>query len=434
MMELVLIATAIFCLLVVSALFSGSETALTAVSRARMHQLEEEGDRRAATVNRLIEDPERLIGSILIGNNLVNILSSALTTSLFIGLFGSAGVFMATALMTVIVVIFAEVMPKTFAINNAERAALLVAPLMRVIISVFSPFARLVVGIANGLLKVCGVRTGENPVSSAYEEIRGAINLHHKKEAIVKKDKDMLAGILDLSRLELSDLMVHRTQMVSLDADDPPNILLDAILKSSFSRLPVWREDPDNIIGVIHYKDVLNSCYQNRCDIEKLDIPALAREAWFVPETRSVQDQLSAFLRNKKHFALVVDEYGAVQGLVTLEDILEEIVGEIQDEYDETSSGIRPASDGSVYIDGDTPIRDINRHLEWNLPEDGPTTLAGLIIEAARTIPEPGDIFHFYGFRFQVMRKKRNVLVSIRVTPVDREHEKNREKKAATHS
>ncbi len=416
--DLLLVSLAILALLGISAFFSGSETALTAVSRARMHKLEKDGNKNASAVNGLIAAKERLIGTLLLGNNLVNILASALTTSLFLDLFGSAGVLYATIVMTALVVIFAEVLPKTYAIQNPERAALKVAPLFRTLVVLFGPLSAFVEKIVKLILVFLDRKSATSEEQlTAHDELRGAIDLHHKEGSVVKHDKDMLGGVLDLKELDIEDVMIHRTKMTALNADDPARKLIDEALKSSFTRLPLWRNEPENIVGVLHVKDLVRAYANCNGDVDKIDVQALIIAPWFVPETTSLKDQLTAFLRKKQHFALVVDEYGEVQGLLTLEDILEEIVGDILDEHDSASTGIRPQPDGSVNVDGPVPIRDLNRQFDWNLPDENATTIAGLVIHNAQAIPEPGQRFTFHNFMFEVLRRKRNQITALRITP-----------------
>lgn len=415
--ELALTLGGILVLLVLSAFFSGSETAITAASRARMHALEKDGDTAAGLVNRLVSAPGRLIGAILIGNNLVNILASALATSLFLGLFGQAGVAYATLAMTALVVLFAEVLPKTYAITAPDRVAIKAAPFLRVVVVLLSPLVTVVQLVVRSILGRNAEGASERLVS-AHEELRGAIDLHHQEGGVVKHDRDMLGGILDLRELEVGDVMVHRTNMQSVNADDPPKKLMDEILKSPFTRLPVWREEPENIVGVLHVKDLLRQLHRKTATPEEIDILDLASDPWFVPDTTSLKNQLNAFLKRKAHFALVVDEYGEVMGLVTLEDILEEIVGQIADEHDVPDAAIRPQADGTVNVDGIVPIRDLNRRMDWYLPDEEATTIAGLVIHEAQTIPEPGQAFTFYGFRFEILRKQRNQITAMRITPL----------------
>jgi Mg2+/Co2+ transporter CorB len=412
---------AIIGLLIVSAFFSGSETALTAASRARMHALEEDDNKRARLVNKLLSARERLIGAILLGNNLANIAASALATSLFLSVFGEAGVVYATIVMTIVVVVFAEVLPKTYAIVNAERMALAVAPIIRAVVAVFAPVTRAMQLLVRQTLKLFGAEIGEDTdVLSAHEEIRGAIALHHKEGGVVKLDRDMLGGVLDLRELTVSDIMVHRTNMDAVDAELPPGEVVDAALKSAHTRLPLWRGEREEIVGILHARPLLRALRDSRGDVSKIDVMALATPPWFVPDTTTLKDQLDAFLKRKAHFAIVVDEYGEVMGLLTLEDIIEEIVGEITDETDIAAAQAKPQADGSLVVDGLVPIRDVNRLMEWDLPDEEATTIAGLVIHEAQTIPNPGQAFTFHEFRFEVLRRQRNRITSLRVTPLDK--------------
>ncbi|MFD1695986.1 HlyC/CorC family transporter [Roseibium aestuarii] len=414
---------AIFILLILSGFFSGSETALTAASRARMHQMEKNGDKRASLVSRLILARERLIGALLLGNNLVNILASALATTVFLELFGDAGVAMATLVMTALVLIFSEVLPKTWAISNPEKFALVVAPIVRTVVALFGPIMAAVEVVVRLLLRMVGVNVDDDTsVLSAHEELRGAVDLQHMEGGLAKGERDRIGGLLDLAELEVSDVMVHRTNMVALNADEDLEKLVDAALASPYTRLPLWRGESDNFVGILHAKDLLRALHAAGGDSEKLKIADIISAPWFVPDTTSLQDQLNAFLKHKAHIALVVDEYGEVMGLVTLEDILEEIVGEIADEHDVELEGVRPQADGSVIVDGSVPIRDLNRATDWNLPDDEATTIAGLVIHEARMIPEERQIFTFHNFRFTVLRRERNRITRLRILPLDQAH------------
>lgn len=418
-LELWLTVAAILFLLILSGFFSGSETALTAASRARIHQLEKAGNPRALLVSRLIQSRERLIGALLLGNNLVNILASSLATSVLLSLFGDTGVVYATLLMTVLVLVFSEVLPKTWAIGDPERFALSVAPPVRVLVVVFGPVIAGIEVLVRRILHVFGVDVdASTAILSAHEELRGTIDLQHSTGGLVKSERDRIGGLLDLAALDVSDVMVHRTNMQALNASDTSEQLINEVLSSSYTRLPLWREDPDNIIGVLHAKDLLRAVNACGGDMDKVDVAEIATSPWFVPENTSLQDQLNSFLKRKSHFALVVDEYGEVMGLVTLEDILEEIVGEISDEHDLEIAGVRPQPDGSVIADGSVPIRDLNRAMDWRLPDDEATTIAGLVIHDARMIPEERQIFTFHGFRFTVTRKEKNRITRLRIMPL----------------
>jgi Mg2+/Co2+ transporter CorB len=412
----------ILLLIVVSGFFSASETGLTASSRARLTELERKGVKRASLVLKITEKPERLIGAILLGNNVANITASAVATAALIKIFGDNGAVIASAIMTVLILIFAEVLPKTYAIAYPDRVALAVAGIMRVISAVLGPIVLTVEYIVKNTLQLFGVNIDDDQnVLSAHDELRGAIDLHHKEGAVVKKDKDMLGGILDLKDLEVLDVMIHRTKMVTIDGAKPVVEIVNDVIKTGHSRIPVWKHSPENIIGILHAKSLFAAIQANGSDAAKVKLEDILVDPWFVPDTRPLESQLNAFLRRKTHFAIVVDEYGEMQGLITLEDIIEEIVGDIKDEFDVVVKGLRKNKDGSFTIDGAVPLRDLNRAMEWNLPDEEATTLAGLVIHEARAIPDPGQVFNFHGFRMEVMKKRKQQLTLIKVTPTTAE-------------
>lgn len=411
----------VFVLLLLSAFFAGSETALTASSRASMARLEKQGNKRAGTVNRLLEQRERLLGALMFGNNAVNIAASALATGVLLTWFGHAGVVYSTVVMTVVVVVFSEVLPKTAAFNAPDRIALAVARPMYWFVKLFGPVLMAIEALVRWLLKFAGMTVGEDQeVLSGREELRGAVDLLHSEGGVETLDRDMFGGVLDLRELVVSDVMIHRTGMITLNADDSSEDLVNAVIASPVTRLPLWRGNPENIVGILHVKDLLRALHAVDGDAAKIDIAALMTPPWFVPDMRPVSEQLKAFRRRKTQIALVVDEYGEVEGLVTLEDILEEIVGDITDEHDVAIPGVRRQPDGSANVDGAVPIRDLNRIMDWNLPDQEATTIAGLVIHEARSIPEVGQSFTFHGFRFRVLRRERNRITALRIQPLPR--------------
>jgi Mg2+/Co2+ transporter CorB len=419
MAAIVGLAPIVFLLLALSALFSAAETALTAASRARMHQLERDGDGAARRVNQLLSDQETMIGAVLLGNNLINILASALATQVLTrAIPGAWGVAAATGVMTVLVLVFAEVLPKTLAILRSDDVARFLSGPALVVVRVFGPIIYTIQYVVRRTLRLFGVRLGmEMDVLAAHEEIRGAVEYHHAEGLVETHDRWMLGGVLDLAEMDVSEVMVHRREIEMVDADLEPRDILAAALDSSHSRLPLYREEPENIVGLLHAKDLLQAIAEADGKIEAVDISGIVREPWFIPETTSLKDQLAAFLKRRTHFALVVDEYGALQGLVTLEDILEEIVGEIEDEHDVAVAGVRAAEDGSVSVDGSVTIRDLNRAMNWDLPDDEAVTVAGLLIHEARRIPEAGQTFAFHGHRFAVLERKVNRITRLQIWP-----------------
>ena len=406
----------VLLLLALGAFFAGSETALTAVSRGRMYQLEKEGSRAARDVNRLVNNRERMVGALLLGNTFVNILASSLATTVLEHSFGHRAVIIATAIMTVLILFFVEVLPKTLAIARTDRFALAVATPVRLVVSVLAPIVLAVQFMVWRVLALFGVRENEEDLVEAHEEIRGTVDLHHQEGTVEREHRDMIGGILDLRELTVGDVMVHRKTMATIDADLPPQQILKEILDANHTRVPLWREQPDNIVGVVHTKDIVRAVLaRGRAGV---DVAALATPPWFVPETTMLEEQLQAFREKRTHFALVVDEYGALQGLITLEDILDEIFGDIPDEHEELGRpDVRRRPDGSFLVDGTVPIRELNRDLDWNLPDEEATTIAGLIIHEARTIPEVGQRFKFFGYEFEILRRQRNQITALRVTP-----------------
>ena len=411
---------AIVVLLVLSAFFSGSETALTAASRVRLKSREREGNKRAALVNRIRDQKDRMIGALLLGNNLVNILASALATSVMIELFGHGGVIYATLIMTMMVLIFAEVLPKTYAFHHAEHMAMRIAPIVRVVIVVFAPVTEAVTWIVRKVLKLFGVDISRVAAGSHLELLRGAIEMHEVKQGGKKQSKEqraMLRSILDLVEVDIEDIMIHRKNVTMIDIDRPKEDIIQEAMNSPYTRLPLWKDNPDNIVGVLHARELLRELMDVGGDITQINLKRVAMDPWFIPETTNLYDQLQAFRERKEHFAVVIDEYGSFMGIVTLEDILEEIVGDIDDEHDEAVTGVRRLSNGSYIIDGTVPIRDLNRAFDWGLPHEDYATIAGLVLFESQMVPDAGQSFRFHGFQIDVVRKQRNQITLVRVTP-----------------
>jgi len=418
---------AILLLLMMSALFSGSETALTAASRGKLRAQADKGSTGAAAALKVTEDNERMIGALLLGNNIVNITSASLATALLTRMYGDGGVALATFVMTALVLIFGEVLPKTYAITNAEVAASRVAPLIRVVILVFSPVVSVVRALVRLLLRLFGVRADpDGHILALREEIAGAIALGHSGGAVEKEDRDRLLGALDLNDRTVDEIMRHRSQVEMVDADRSPDDILTQILASPHTRLPVYRDSDENILGVIHAKDLLREVDRlvrgpqgDAKALADLDILKIAMKPYFVPDTTALDEQMRQFLKRQTHFALVVDEYGALRGLITLEDILEEIVGEITDEFDLAHDTVlKRAENGDYFVEGSMTIRDLNRAMDWQLPDDEANTIAGLVIHEAQMIPNEKQAFSFHGFRFEVVTRRENRIMKLRVRPL----------------
>ena len=422
-----LTAAAILLLLLFSAFFSGSETALTASSRAKLRNQADRGMSGAARALDLTDDNERLIGSILLGNNLVNILATSLATALLTRMLGDSGVAIATLVMTLLVLIFAEVLPKTYAITNPETAAARVSGPIKLVVILLSPIVSAVRVLVNALLRLFGVRADpDRAVLSYREEIAGALALGHSEGIVDKEDRDRLLGALDLSHRMVEEIMLHRSQIEMVNIDQPVAEIIAQCVASTHTRLPAWKDEPENIVGVLHSRDVMREVHRAVTEtggrlsaIETIDLNQLARPPYFVPETTTLAEQMQNFIRMKRHFALVVDEYGALLGLITLEDILEEIVGEIEDEHDEEAEDpVTRIDESTIEIDGAMTIRDLNRAMDWALPDEEANTVAGLVIHEAQLIPEPGQVFRFHGYRFEIRERLENRITRLRIRPM----------------
>ena len=407
-----------------SAFFAGSETALTAASRARMYALSSQGDRNAVRVEKLQSQMERVIATMLLGNTFVNNAAAAITTVVFAEYFTEAGgalPLIAAACITAVIFIVSEVLPKTYAINNAERMSLVVAPLVSLLIKVAYPLTHITQIIINGGLGLFGVKVEREPgAEESIDELRGAIDLHSESAEEIREAGAMLHSILDLDEVPVSDIMVHRRGVTTIDADLPSDQLVQQVLESQHTRIPLWRGEPDNIVGVLHAKGLLRALRNNDWKMGGLDIIGLCAKPWFIPDSTTLLKQLEAFKSRREHFAIVVDEYGALMGVVTLEDIIEEIVGDIADEHDMKVEGVVQEEDGSFVVDGSVTLRDLNREYDWGLPDEEASTLAGLVLHEARQIPIPGQVFSFYGLRFEILERQRNQIRRIRVTPLDK--------------
>jgi len=417
-----LTSAAILALLILSAFASAARAALWNASRTRLGELQKRGISGAETALKLLQDEDRTMGALALGKLLAAGLAGGCAAFV---LFHHLPPLQASLAALVLLAAFAFlglVLPDAYAAKRADRVAVTLAGATRVVVAVLGPPATGLEAVARGLLRLTGVRDGDES-HTMHEELREAIDLHAKDGTVVKNDRDMLSGILAMQDLEVADIMVHRTKMTMIDLEENPKEIVNTVLKSGHTRIPVWKDNPDNIIGVLHAKNLFAALQKHSGDAAKVDIEDILLPPWFVPDTRAIPDQLNAFLKRKSHFAIVVDEYGEVQGLVTLEDIIEEIVGDIKDEHDAVASGVRPKPDGSYLVDGAVPIRDLNRAFDWTLPDEEANTIAGLVIHEARMIPEVGQAFVFHGFRFEILKKRRHQITALRISPVKREGE-----------
>lgn len=422
-LEIFFTLLAIFVCLCLAAFFSGSETAITALSRERIYHLIMEGNRRAKAVSALRKDKERLIGGIMIGNNSVNILASALATELAIRYWGEHGVLFVTFVMTVVVVIFGEVLPKTYAIQNPEKMALKLAPAVSFALRMLNPVNAALQLIVRTILRLMGADSSkQDSLSSAADVIRGTIEMHHQEGSVVKHERDMLGSILDMPDIQVGEIMAHRLNMETIDADLPGEEIINLAVNSTHSRIPFWQEQPDNITGVLHVKTLIKHLRENSGKLTSAQIRNILVKPWFIPETTTINAQLHEFRAQRQHLALVIDEYGVLKGLVTLEDIMEEIVGRIDDEHDKyVASEISVAADGSYMVSGSMTIRDLNREQNWNLPDEEAATIAGLVIHEAQSIPEIGQQFECHHLRFTILDRKNNQITRLRIEKLAQE-------------
>ena len=408
----------VLCLML-GAYMSAAETAITGASRPRMHRLAQQGNKRAALVNSLLDRKDEAVSAVLLGNSVVNILSASLTTAVLTAIFGAAGVVYATIIVGIMVVIFAEVMPKTWALLRADRVALILAPSIVVTLAILGPMARGVAWVSRFFLALLGVHVDRSPEIDEHSDLlRGAIELHGEGQSdeAAPAEKAMLRSVLDLGDSTVGDVMTHRGNVVLIDADQPMDSIVTQMLAAPYTRIPVYRGEPDNIVGVIHAKDLFRAV-KAAGSPEAVKLEDVMTPPWFIPESTVLFDQLQAFRARHEHFAIVVDEYGALRGIVTLEDIIEEITGDIEDEHDAIKRGVVRREDGSLISQGDVPIRDLNREFGWGLPEDVAITIAGLVLHEARRIPEVGQTYAFYGFRFEILKREGTRIAELRIVP-----------------
>lgn len=410
----------LIALIIGSGFFASSETALTAASKARMQQLASQGYKRAIVVNRLFARMGDVIGTILLGNATINSFIAILMAQIFVHHFGGIGALYAGIAATAAIFVLGELLPKTLAINRADRSALTMAPIVLALVRFSYPVTHVSQMVCSGLLRLFGFKIVDEPgAEERREELRGAIALHADADADeeMRDAGQMLHSILDLEDVPVSDIMVHRRNMTMIDADLPVEQMVSEALQAPHTRIPLYRGQPDNIIGVLHAKALLRAIQANHWKLDGIDIEALAAKPWFIPDQTNLLTQLDTFRQRREHFAIVVDEYGALMGIVTLEDILEEIVGDIADEHDVKVEGVLAQVDGSYVMDGTVTLRDLNREFGWRLPDEQASTVAGLVLHEAQLIPSPGQAFSFHGYRFEILERQRNQITRMKVIP-----------------
>ena len=401
----------IIILLFCSAMSAASETAFTASSIGKMQKLKSEGNKRAIIIMRLFKSKERVISSLLITNSLVNIIATSLITTLFLKLFGDQGLLYSTIIMSILIIVFGEVLPKQLAVLSPEKWSLFFAYILDYVVRALTPINVVLNVIIKFIMRIFKLQP-KNISLSVEDEVKGMIDYQHEVGNVVKNDKDMLGGVLDLKQIVVEDIMIHRKDIFMINYDRPIAEIIKASLSKPYTRIPLWSKNKDNVIGVLHTKDLLKEIQRNSFDLNKARREYFIREPWFISENMAVSDQLHLFRAKRNHFSLVVDEYGDLKGLITLEDILEEIVGNIEDEHDISKDEILVTKNGYVF-DGTLNIRDVNRQLGWNLPESA-STVAGLLIHEIQRIPDEGDSFELLGFEIQIVKKSGNSLERLR--------------------
>ena len=414
---LTFLIVSIFVLIILSAFFSGSETTLTSASKARMRTLAKAGKKEAIVFESLFKNKERLICTILLANNLVNILASSIATKILLEIFDADGIAYTTIIMTFMILVFGELIPKTVALYKADALALKISKIFNILVYIFYPITSSLNFLVNIILKsFTKVDLNDHTEIEKDEELRGAIDLHGENKNQTN-EKEMLKSILDLEEVTVGSIMIPRKDTFSLNVDIKSNELIRKLKDSPHSRIPIWDKNPENIIGVFHIRGLIENELMTEGDF---DIRGFCQKPWFIPESTSLASQLMEFKRRKKHFAIVVDEYGEFLGIVTLEDILEEIVGDIDDEVDVKKlskiSGVTKESEGVYLVKGTVTLRDLNRELGCNLPDNNIATIAGLILYESRTIPKIGQIFSFYNFKFEIIDKRYNQIMLLKMT------------------
>lgn len=401
----------IFCC--ISAFLSASETAITMASRLRIHQLAKKGYSRARILLSLQEKMNVLISTILLANTCLFAAMTTLMTKIISAYLSDLAIFMASLVMGAFITLYLEVLPKIFAYHAPEKVGLFLAPFLNGLRIVLWPITHLIDSIAHRTLCFFGVKA--SPKSSTADDLRGAIDLHIG-EGIIPHERVMLRSILDLSRVTVEEIMVHRKNILSFNLELPFEELCKKILQSPYTRIPLWKDNPDNIIGVINVKTLARKFHESSFD----SLEEIMQPPWFIPSTSTLFFQLQLFKEKHRHQVFVVDEYGSLLGMVTLEDILEEIVGEIIDEHDVALPGVRLDHHGNYVIYGSVTLRDLHRQYDWVFGEEnsgGPSTLAGLILHETRSIPEVGTTLSIKGFEMKILRRHHHQITMVRVTP-----------------
>lgn len=411
----ILLIIIIAVMILFSAFLSATETAITASSPGKIQKLKTKNNKQSLAISQVLKNKEKVIGSLLIGNSLINTICTTIATSIFISWLGDAGTIVASAVMAFVIIVFGEVVPKAIAVAKAEQLAFFTSPAILLALKILCPVNYVLEIIIKIFCFIFRIDLQQN--ISGAEEVRGVIEHYHQEGNVYKDDRDMLGGILDIRQMTVSEIMIHRSSILAINIDLPKEeIVKQALLLSPHTRIPLWKDSQDNIIGILHIRDLLRNLYEHNNDAKKINIEELISQPWFIPDNALVTQQLHAFREKKSHFACVVDEYGDLQGIITLEDILEEIVGPIIDEHDYANKTIVRKSETEFIIDGVATIRDVNRELNWNLPDDDANTIAGLIIHKLERIPNQNESIKIFNLIIFISKKIGNRIDSLKVT------------------
>ena len=411
---LFIVVSFIAALLGLAALISATETAITATSPGLIQKLKSEGNKKAELLLGLLKIKEKVISTLLIGNSIANTLCTTIATGVFIETFGDdMGTLISSIVMSFTIIVFSEVIPKAIAVAKSEKVALMATPVLLVFLKILQPINIALGYITRGFCFIFRIDLKQKV--SAADEVRGVIEHHLSEGNVFKDDRDMLGGILDIRNLVIADIIIHRSSIVAINIDTPTDKIIKTVLSSNHTRIPFWEDDHDNIIGIMHVRDLLSNIYDTKSKYTEIDVRSLLSDTVFVPNNSLVTQQLQMFREGQTHLACVVDEYGDLQGIITLEDILEEIVGQIYDEHDTGKSKIKAKSENEFIIDGSLPIRDLNREFNWQIPESDATTLAGFIITKMERLPNQGEFLIEKNLKMIVKKKSENRIKTIQV-------------------
>lgn len=415
-MSFVTLLTIVLLCIIFSAIFSAAETAITAISPGKMKTLQEDKVPNAEKVIKLRADSDKFLSTILIANNLVNILASSLAAAYLTSTFGEEAVFLSTALMTLLLIVFAELLPKTLALKNAENLSLKLANIIYFLVFILSPISIVIRYLVNAISKILGVKNGKINIS-AFEELRGTLKFHRDLGNVNKHDLHMLEGLLDLEEMTIKQVMIHRKYIHSINIDQPISEIISNAFASGYAKIPLWKDNPENIVAILDVKLLLKQISFNP-NHREIEIEKVSMKPWFVPQTTSLKKQLASFRERFQYFAIVVDEYGGFKGVVTLRDIVEEIVG-ILEEDEKAEATLTLMEDGSYLVSADYMVRDFVKISDFDFDDETSTTIGGIVINITNSIPDKGAEITYHDYKFKIMDKNNNKLSKILISKLN---------------